>query len=169
MSLATRLVLVLGALAFAAIEANAQSRLPPCPSDQNAYWHDCFGAYTFASGAKYVGEWRDDKQHGQGTFTFPDGEKYVGEWRDNKQHGQGTYTFPSGAKYVGEWRDDKQHGQGTFTFPDGEKYVGDWRDDKRHGYGTVIESNGTILQQGYYQNDDFIGANRPPWYVPPKQ
>ena len=41
--------------------------LPPCPSDQNQYYYNCYGTYTFASGAKYVGEFRDDKKHGQGT------------------------------------------------------------------------------------------------------
>tara|TARA_Y100000588_G_scaffold9371_1_gene10455 strand:+ start:179 stop:691 length:513 start_codon:yes stop_codon:yes gene_type:complete len=62
-------------------------------------------------------------------------EKYVGEYRDDKQHGQGTYTFgPSsqwaGEKYVGEYRNGKRNGQGTFTFADGNKYVGEFRDGK---------------------------------------
>ena len=35
-------------------------------------------------GTKYVGEYKDEKYHGQGTFTFPDGAKYVGEWREGK-------------------------------------------------------------------------------------
>ena len=30
--------------------------------------------------------------------------KYVGEYKNNKKHGQGTYTFASGDKYVGEWK-----------------------------------------------------------------
>jgi hypothetical protein len=33
---------------------------------------------TWADGPKYVGAWKDDKMHGQGTFTWLDGEKYVG-------------------------------------------------------------------------------------------
>ena len=45
-----------------------------------------------ASGGGYVGEWKDDKQHGQGTASiFLAGElyeKYVGEWKDGKMHGQ---------------------------------------------------------------------------------
>ena len=46
--------------------------LPPCPSDQNATYDMCFGTYDWTSGDfksdKYVGEWKDDKQHGQGTY-----------------------------------------------------------------------------------------------------
>ena len=89
------------------------------------------GTYTFANGAKYVGEFKDGKiVNGQGTETHPDGDKYVGEFKDGKKHGQGTYTFPSGQKYVGQWKDDKEHGQGTWTHPDGDEYVGEWRDGK---------------------------------------
>jgi hypothetical protein len=70
---------------------------------------DCIngqGTYTFASGDKYIGEWKDDKKYGQGTLTFAGGDKYVGEFKDNKKNGQGTYTFASGDKYIGEWKDD---------------------------------------------------------------
>ena len=36
-------------------------------------------------GSKYVGEWKDDKRHGQGTKTYPDGGKYIGEWKDDER------------------------------------------------------------------------------------
>ncbi len=46
------------------------------------------GTLTPASGAKYVGEWKDGKYHGQGTGTWADREiKYSGEWKDGKKHG----------------------------------------------------------------------------------
>ncbi|MSP29961.1 MAG: hypothetical protein EXR09_05785, partial [Acetobacteraceae bacterium] len=83
----------------------ARSPLPPCPADQKLLWTNCFGTQTYASGIKYVGEWRDNKPNGQGIYTWSDGNKYVGELRDNKFHGQGTFTWSDGNKYVGEWRD----------------------------------------------------------------
>ena len=100
--------------AFIALPAYAQSSLPPCPESNKAIWTNCFGAHTYSDGAtaKYVGEWRDNKRHGQGTYTYADGSKYVGEYRDSKSHGQGTYTFANGSKYVGEWRDEQRNGQG---------------------------------------------------------
>ena len=58
--------------------------LPQCPSDTSARWHNCFGTYTFANGAKYVGEWKDDKQHGQGTYTFADGTEQTGFFLNGK-------------------------------------------------------------------------------------
>ena len=59
---------------------------------------------TFSSGDKYVGGWKDDKKHGQGTDTSSDGGKYEGEWKVGKRHGQGTLTVPDLGKYVGEWK-----------------------------------------------------------------
>ena len=51
------------------------------------------GTYTYVSGAKYVGEWKDGNPHGQGTISLPDGKKEVGEYMNGLIHGQGTYTL----------------------------------------------------------------------------
>jgi len=64
---------------------------------------------------KYVGEFKDGIQNGQGTETLPDGEMYIGEFKDGIQNGLGTRTYPDGEKYVGEWKDGRKYGQGTFT------------------------------------------------------
>ena len=48
------------------------------------------------------------KRHGYGTFTWASGAKYVGEYKDGKRHGQGTQTFANGTiKHSGEWVNDK--------------------------------------------------------------
>jgi hypothetical protein len=138
--------LLFGLLSFA---AGAQSQLPECSS---AFRQHCFGTATFTSGAKYVGEFKDDKLNGQGTLTFPDGQKYVGEFKDDKRNGQATVTFPSGQKYVGEFKDDKRNGQGTLTFPDGQKYVGEFNDGKRNGQGIEYAPSGSITSQGRWEN-----------------
>jgi len=105
--------------------------LPPCPT--SGYFHNCSGSWTYAVGNKYVGEWRDDKFHGQGTFTWADGHKYVGEWRDDERYGQGTFTWADGRKWVGQSRDDKQwegvtyraDGQIKATWSNGQLCEGD--------------------------------------------
>ena len=130
-------------LAFAlAPEANAESRLPPCPNeDEKVVWNNCQGTRTLPDGEEYVGEWKDGKRNGQGTLTLVDGKKYVGEFRDNNLNGRGTYTWPGGEKYVGEFRGGKKHGQGTFTWSNGEKYVGKWKNNMRNGEGTFTAVN----------------------------
>jgi hypothetical protein len=68
----------------------AQSRLPQCPADTNVFtWTNCQGTYSYASGDKYVGEFKGGKRNGQGTYTFGpgqwSGDKYVGEFKDEKR------------------------------------------------------------------------------------
>ena len=99
--------------------------LPNCPS--SGYFHNCFGTYTWDDGAKYVGEWQNDKSHGQGTHTWANGDKYVGEWQNDNRTGQGTYTWGDGEwagdKYVGEFKNDLRHCRGTYTYANGRKDI----------------------------------------------
>ena len=108
----------------------AESALPDCPADQSAVFDNCFGTFFWLDGTKYIGEYKDGKNHGQGTFILPDGRKYIGEFKDDKYHGQGTFTLPGGQKYVGDWKDNKKNGQGTFTFPSGQKLSGHFMNDE---------------------------------------
>ena len=77
--------------------------LPNCPSDQTKRYQNCFGTYisTNDPGYKYVGEWRDDKRHGQGASTWSAphpsaGEKYVGEYKNNEKYGVWKYFTKEG-------------------------------------------------------------------------
>ena len=59
---------------------------------------------TYANGGKYVGQFKDEEKHGEGTLTFASGAKYVGQWKDDKMHGLGKYTFANGTvDHDGEW------------------------------------------------------------------
>ncbi|MCG3769552.1 MAG: hypothetical protein JW384_00681 [Nitrosomonadaceae bacterium] len=120
-----------------------QSPLPPCPADQSYRWHNCFGSGPGAESSEYVGEWRDNKNYGEGTFAYTDGRKYVGEFSDSKHHGQGTYTYA-----------------------DGRKYIGEYRDDKRNGQGTLYTRDGVVLMNGVWQRGEFVAANNLPLSVP---
>jgi hypothetical protein len=131
--------------------------LPPCPSDQNQYYDNCFGTFTAPNGNKYVGEFRNGKRNGQGTYFFLadnrfKGDKAVGEWKDDKMHGQGAYTNAIGNKYVGEIRNGKKNGQGTHTFAVGDKAAGEWKDDKMHGQGTYNFAKTGNIYVGEFRN-----------------
>ena len=102
---------------FGSANAVFAENLPACPS--SGYFHNCFGTHTFASGDKYVGEFRDDAFHGQGTYAFASGDKYVGEFRDGKPNGQGTYTYANGRRDVGEFKDGVLNGYAVQYRPDG--------------------------------------------------
>jgi protein-L-isoaspartate(D-aspartate) O-methyltransferase len=87
-------------------------------------------------GDKYVGEFKNGKYDGQGTYTHISGAKYVGEYKDDSRH-VGTYTFANGNKYVGEWKDDKYHGQGILTYASGSTESGIWADNELIEYKSV--------------------------------
>jgi len=81
--------------------------LPDCPGMDELIWNNCFGTYTWRDGDKYVGEYKDNKRHGQGTYTYANGDKYVGEYKDGKRHGQGTFTFVDGTRDAGFYMNDE--------------------------------------------------------------
>ena len=115
------------------------------------------GTFTWADGAKYVGEyvgeWKDDKPNGRGEWTSPYlPVKYVGEYKDGKRHGQGSMNLADGGTYVGQWENHNFHGQGTYTYVNGDKYVGEFKDGKQHGQGTFTDTNGNKYV-GKFRND----------------
>ena len=69
----------------------AQSNLPPCPS--SGHFHNCLGTFTFTSGNKYVGEWRENAPRGNGVMYFSNGDIYSGKFG---VQASGTYTFSDG-------------------------------------------------------------------------
>lgn len=90
------------------VVAIAQSRLPPCPSDTNVVWNNCFGTRILSDGSKYVGEFRDGKPNGQGTYTSANGDNYFGEYRDGMRNGQGI-EYAADGRIIGSgfYRDGK--------------------------------------------------------------
>ena len=68
-------------------------------------------------------------RHGFGVQSWPDGAKYKGQWSNNKAHGKGTFWHADGDCYDGEFKRDKSNGYGVYTCTDGTIYEGIWIDD----------------------------------------
>ena len=45
------------------------------------------------NGAKYVGHWENDLQHGSGVESWPDGSRYDGEYSRGVKEGYGKYLW----------------------------------------------------------------------------
>ena len=84
------------------ITTNAYA-LPDCPSDTSKFWDKCFGTIGFDNGDKYVGEWKDDKRHGQGTYTYSNGDKYVGEYKNDTVNGFGIFLGGGSDEFSGDF------------------------------------------------------------------
>jgi len=124
---------------------------------------DCvngYGVYTWESGEKYEGYWKNYKRNGQGTNNFASGAVYKGEWKDDLKNGYGAYTYASSSeydKYNGDWVDDKMTGYGTFVYKNGQKYIGEFTDNLFNGQGTMYYKDGTT-ESGVWENDVFKGV-----------
>ena len=93
--------------------------LPDCRGSWGSHWDNCFGTHTFGpksqwAGDKYVGEFKDDKFHGQGTYTFgrdaelegrqiKKGDRFVGEFVEGFPKGDGIYYHANGRIEEGVW------------------------------------------------------------------
>jgi hypothetical protein len=144
---------------------NEISSLPPCPSSADEVWNNCFGLYRLSNGDIYIGEWKNDEKHGQGTYTYLQGGKYIGGWKKDQKHGQGSLTLSDGDKYIGSFKDNNFTGQGTLTILDGgdfanrEEYVGAFKDDEFNGQGTyTVYSNDNIksVRSGIWKDGKLV-------------
>jgi hypothetical protein len=127
-----------------------------CPTDPSTFWNNCVGTYTYDGGDKYVGEWKNNKKHGQGTYTSQAGSSYIGEYKNGKKHGQGTYTYPDGSIYVGQLENGDFNGQGSLTLANGQTYVGNFKDDDANGQGSLTLANGDTYV-GEFKDNNFNG------------
>jgi hypothetical protein len=86
--------------------------------------------YNQGKDGSYVGEWFEDKRHGQGTLQHPDMETYTGQFMDDIKHGYGVTTYDDGNVHTGQWVGGKRHGRGKMSYWDGTEWVGEWRHGK---------------------------------------
>ena len=154
-------------------------------------WTNKDGVFINSKGHQYVGEWKDDKFHGQG-MLFADNNKlerrktqnrWEGVFKNGKLEGQGTwleitadvegnfFNPQHSEEYVGEWKDGKFHGQGTKKTSNGEEYIGEWKDGWRDGQGKyknqgetyeMCRKMGGETYEGEWKNNSCHGQGS--WY-----
>ena len=67
--------------------------------------------------SSYVGSYKNDKFHGNGSYSFGDGTKYTGEFKNGLPNGKGTYIYPDGSEYESEFKDGKGLGEKGIYIP----------------------------------------------------
>ncbi len=148
------------------------------------------GVYAFASGARYVGQFKDGVPTGIGSCAYTDGRKYQGEWFKGYPHGKGLMIYPDGSRKRGEWntgklvREDEvkgasgeffprsqitgcvsgdcANGEGIYIFPSGAVYIGQFRNGEVHGVGVCDYSDGSRYQ-GEWKNRFPDGTGTKTW------
>lgn len=116
------------------------------------------GKMFYNNGTIYSGDWLNGLKQGYGSYNWVNGKSYTGYWDNDKKSGQGILTLINGEKYSGEFSNDTYNGKGTYIWSSGQKYTGEWSDGKFNGRGILSFSNKAQTQDGYWQNNTFIGT-----------
>jgi hypothetical protein len=69
-----------------------------------------FFTYSFSNAQGCIS---GDCTNGFGVYTWSSGEKYEGFWKNGQRNGYGINYFANGAKYTGNWVNDKKNGYGN--------------------------------------------------------
>jgi hypothetical protein len=84
---------------------------------------------------------KGDCANGKGTFVFPSGAKYIGQFRNNEIHGVGICYYSDGSKYQGEWNSRYPEGKGIKTYADGTMREGLWKK------GKPVDAQGKVVDE----------------------
>jgi hypothetical protein len=130
---------------LAALSPEQKSALPPAPATPKILT----GTLEFPNGARYIGEYKEDKDkrqimHGKGEFVSS-AFRYTGEFRENRKDGRGLHIWASGDKYEGDFVEDEPAGKGTWEFSTGDKYEGEIAKGKLNGKGTLTTKAGDVF------------------------
>lgn len=121
-----RFLLVLVALCLSSWSV-AQSDLPACPGPNTTKWDQCIGSETFNVDGKlvsrYVGEYASGSFNGRGAMTFASGLRFVGNFKAGLRNGEGVeYNKDGGLVRSGTWE-----GPLSRTWPvENSRYPFDW-------------------------------------------
>jgi len=118
---------------------------------------------------KYIGNWENDTQSGNGIHIWyePAGElkemrnRYVGQWKNGARNGYGVFFYSNGARYEGEWKNNLKDGFGVMLYEDGKKYIGRFDEDRLvDKYNELNEDMAIKLYEDYLINNQNIKENK---------
>lgn len=99
-------------------------------------------------------------RYSQGNVVWFDGTTYSGGLSGAFITGRGTYTWPNGMRYEGSFKKGKRHGKGSLILTNGQKWSGKWKENKKNGKGKVFNEEGTLVEQGVWEDDVLVEAKR---------
>ncbi|MEM1118943.1 MAG: caspase family protein [Bacteroidota bacterium] len=90
--------------------------------------------------------------NGMGTYTYPSGAKYIGDFKNGKMNGWGMCTYSNGSIYKGEWKNGYPHGKGKKLLANKKEWSGRWvqgRAVDKRGHTVDVEQllNGKKTEQ----------------------
>ena len=127
-----------------------------------------YGVYSWNTGDKYIGQWKDNSQNGLGIHLWNNGNKYVGDWNGGFQQGDGAeYDATGKLVYYGKYDNGKRLdpypsiGYSTYKFEKisyttGDYYDGETQHGIRDGFGVYYWKDGSFWF-GQWKNNERNG------------
>jgi hypothetical protein len=111
----------------------------------------------------YVGEFKNNLEHGHGKLNYPSGNKYEGEFEDGHRT-KGRWYYKNGHVFEGEFNENGyMHGAGEIHYINGDILKGNWKDGNRNGkqilyYHIDNEISDNAKKVSIYKNKKKIGT-----------
>lgn len=97
--------------------------------------------------------------NGKGTFIYPSGAKYTGDFVNNRSHGQGICYYTNNSKYQGSWKNGYPEGSGKKTLENGEEWIGQWRKGQPYDQnGAKVQFSKGVTTNNAYKVPDLLIA-----------
>ena len=94
--------------------------------------NETIGTYEYSDGIKCSGKFISNQLDNDVDVTYSDGNRYVGQFKNNKRHGNGTFIHVDGrGEYEGDFQENKFHGFGIMKFTDNIQYAQEYENGKR--------------------------------------
>jgi hypothetical protein len=108
------------------------------------------GRQVSADGTVYIGNFKGDQPHGDGSIQWANGHSYAGQWVKGRVEGHGLLQACDEWIYNGQFQDNLRHGIGRCEWiQSGQWYEGDWKEGVEDGVGeagkdlAIASANGT--------------------------
>ena len=141
-------------------QSKAKDTIKPNQTNEcssSGYKDNCKGRMSYGGGDTYIGFFKNNKRHGQGTYVYKNGTKLTGTfYKGLPSYGTETYGGKwKGDRYTGNFENWNRSGQGNYFWKNGNKYFGQWQKNKLHGQGIKTYNNGKI-EKGIWKSGKFL-------------
>jgi hypothetical protein len=108
--------------------------------------------FNFFAGDIYEGDYDNGLREGKGTlYNKERGTKYIGDWKNDKEHGEGEQIFITNSlklpnTYKGSFKNGLADGFGIRTYSDGKMYTGNFKENRYEGKGIIKYADGSTLE-----------------------
>ena len=119
------------------------------------------GAFTWANGAIYEGDWVQNQREGNGHYKWGNGDEYEGQWKNNTADGEGILKMSDGTVYTGGFVNGREEGKGILVTKDGTRFEGFFKQGEKDGPFVETNAEGKIIRQGTFRNGKLLEEKKP--------